>query len=138
MLNIREFEKTLNLQGVDRYDYNLLCEKYAEYFRDNAQPGDGVTLCFYSDAEAYTIIKRTAKTLTIQRDKATLSPDFKPEFIPGGFCGTVVNQHEQTYTYEPDPNGSVRIARWSEKKKGFYWHDLHVTPGRHEFYDYNF
>ena len=138
MLNIDEFESTLNLQGADRYDYNLLTEKYAQYFKENAKVGDGVTLCYWSDREAYSIIKRTANTITIQRDKAILSPDFKPDFIPGGFFGTVVNQHEQSYTYEPDPNGSIKVAHWSNKNNGFYWEGLHVVPGRREFYDYNF
>ena len=112
---------------------------YYEYFPKNAEVGDGVTLHYYSDAEAYTIIKRTATTLTIQRDKATLDPNFKPEIIPGGFVGHCINQHEQTYTYEPDPNGRIYKAYWSEAKKGYYVSGcLHVTPGRHEYYDYNF
>ena len=101
--------------------------------------GDGVTVHYWSDANAYTIIKRTAKSLTLQRDKATLSPDFKPEFIPGGFCAHCTNQYEQSYTYERDPNGRIMKAYWSEKKKCFFADkSLRVTPGRHEYYDYNF
>ena len=112
---------------------------YNEYFRDNAAIGDGVTVHFYTDAHAYTIIRRTAKTLTLRRCKATLDPNFKPNFIPGGFAGHVTNQSEQRYTYDEDENGSVRRANWSEKKHGFYvGRELSVSPGRHEFYDYNF
>lgn len=133
MLNMQEFRETL-----DTFDGNLIVRKYNEYVRDNAEVGDGMTLCYWTDKEAYTIIKRTAKTLTLRRCKAKLNPDFKPEFIPGGFVGTVINQHEQTYSYEEDPEGQVITAYWSEKEKGFYWHGLHVIAGRHEFYDYNF
>lgn len=44
--------------------------------------GDGVTINLWSDRHAATVIKVTAKTVTVRRDKATLNPDFKPEFIP--------------------------------------------------------
>jgi hypothetical protein len=27
---------------------------------------------------------------------------FKPDFVPGGFFGRVMNNSEQTYTYEED------------------------------------
>lgn len=64
--------------------------------------GDGVTINLWSDRHAATVIKVTAKTVTVRRDKATLNPDFKPEFIPGGFAAHCTNQSEQSYTYEPD------------------------------------
>lgn len=138
MITIREF-KDQYMSGRDRFDGNLVSQKYGEYFRDNAQVGDGATVCYFSDAHAYTIIKRTAKTLTLQRDKATLKQSFKPEFIVGGFCAHCTNQSEQDYDYERDPNGGIEIARWSERKKGFYVNGcLHVIPNRREFYDYNF
>ena len=138
MKTLVEFEKSLNLQGTDRFDGNLIIDKYAQYFRDNAEVGDGATVCYWTDRHAYTIIKRTAKTLTLQQDKAILDPEFKPEFIPGGFCAHCVNQADQTYQYDRNPNGRIIIAYWSKKKNGFYWQGLHVIPGRHEFYDYNF
>lgn len=101
--------------------------------------GTGATICLYTDRYACTVIKRTEKTLTLRRDKAVLDPAFKPDFIPGGFLGTVVNQNEQEYTYEEDPEGEIFRAYWSEKNKGFYVYKcLRVTEGRHEFYDYNF
>lgn len=101
--------------------------------------GDGVTLNYYSDREAYTVIARTAKTLTIQRDVAKLDPNFKPVFIPGGFAGTVINQHEQTYAYERNENGSILKCYWSERGQRFFYNGcIGVSKGRHEFYDYNF
>lgn len=100
--------------------------------------GDGVTYHLWSDSHACTVIKRTPKTITIQRDKAILSPDFKPEWIPGGFAAHCTNQDEQSYTYERDPGGETVTARWSEKRGGFVYLDKIVSLGRHEFYDYNF
>ncbi|MBO6270306.1 MAG: hypothetical protein J6N19_14345 [Clostridium sp.] len=105
----------------------------------NAKVGDGATVVYWTDREAGTIVKVTRKTITIQRDKATLSPDFVPEFIPGGFAGTVINQHEQEYTYERDPNGRKMTFHWSEKYQTYGQPgNLRAIKGRHEFYDYNF
>ena len=106
---------------------------------NHLQVGDGATIYYWTDAHACTVIKRTAKTLTLRQDKATLKESFKPEFIVGGFCAHCVNQSEQEYDYEPDPDGRIFTAYWSEAKKGFYVErTLRVGPGRHEFYDYNF
>lgn len=104
----------------------------------NVKVGDGITLCYYSDRKAYTIIRRTAKTITIQRDKAILNPNFKPEFIQGGFAGTCINQNEQEYIYERDENGRTLTLRWSDKYGKFVCKEANVRNGRHEFYDYNF
>ena len=103
--------------------------------------GDGVTLHLWSDAYACTVIARTAKTLTIQRDKAILDPDFKPEWIPGGFSAHCTNQDEQEYTYERNPKGETYRCTWSEKY-GRFQHggdgSMSISRGRYEFHDYNF
>ena len=103
--------------------------------------GDGVTMKLYSDAPAYTVIAKTAKTITIQRDTATLDPNFKPEWIAGGFAGHCTNQDEQTYTYERNPEGEKVRCYWSERL-GCYTtggdQSIRIRRGRHEFYDYNF
>lgn len=73
------------------------------------------------------------------RDKATLNPDFKPEFIPGGFAAHCTNQSEQSYTYEPDEKGEVTTFHWSDKFQRYGQPgNLTLSKGRHEFYDYNF
>lgn len=103
--------------------------------------GDGVTIHLYSDAHAGTVIKKTKTTITVQQDKATIDPNFKPEFIVGGFAGHCTNQHEQTYTYERNPNGNVTVYRWSKKYNRYQGGgdgSIIVTKGRREFYDYNF
>ena len=112
--------------------------KNEKNIRQTVKVGDGVTLRLWTDAEAYTVIRKTANTLTIRRDKATLDPAFKPEFEVGGFIARCTNQHEQSYLYEADPNGAVRRAYWSEKDRCYRADGMTVEMGRHEFYDYNF
>ena len=103
--------------------------------------GDGVTLNLYSDSQAHTVIARTGRTLTIQRDKAIRDPNFKPEWVPGGFSAICTNSAEQEWTYERDPEGSITRCHWSEKYG--VWQagsdgSMTVSRGRHEHYDYNF
>ena len=99
--------------------------------------GDGVTEKLWSDAHACTVIARTAKTLTIQRDKATLDPSFKPEWM-GTYC---TNSDDQSWTYERNPNGEIIKCRWSEKYGRWQTGSdgsIKIYRGRHEHYDYNF
>lgn len=120
--------------------------KRAEEFNENrlspatVKVGDGATVCLFSDRNAGTIVKVTKASITIQYDKATLDPNFKPEVIPGGFAGHCVNQEDQTYTYERNPEGRKEVFRWSNKYNHYQGKDgsIIVIKGRHEFYDYNF
>ena len=105
----------------------------------NVKVGDGATLNYWSDRHAGTIVKVTKATITIRRDKATKDPDFKPEFIVGGFSAHCTNQDEQAYIYEPDENGSLTTIYWSKKYNRYGTPgNLTASKGRHEFYDYNF
>lgn len=107
---------------------------------ENTDIGDGVTVRLWSDAHAYTVIGKTAKTITIQRDNAVLS-GFKPDFTPGGFVGHVHNQHEQGkyYVYTPNPDGETRkIHAGKDGVFREYHGGKALATGRHEFYDYNF
>lgn len=127
-------------ENEDKMSWHDLVTSYNRtYFRDNAEIGDGATVHYYSDEEACTIIKRTAKTLTLRRCKATLANGWKPEWVPGGFSAICTNNEDQQWEYEENPDGRIFIARWSEAKQGFYAEGcLYVTPGRREHYDYNF
>lgn len=106
----------------------------------NAKEGQGVTMHLFSDSHAGTVVKVTKSTITVQRDKATIDPNFRPNFTPGGFAGHATNNNEQTYTYERDEQGEKTVFRWSNKYKR-YIHTASgrkLTKGRREFYDYNF
>lgn len=59
--------------------------------------GDGATICLYSDRHACTVIAKTAKTITLRRDKAMLDPNFKlGRYTTGGdqSIGVSVGRHE--------------------------------------------
>lgn len=135
-----------NKGRADMADYytEKLREKIQEFDRthlvpSNAKVGEGATVLFWSDRHAGTIVKVTPKTIQIRRDKATLDPNWKPEIIPGGFAGHCINQSEQTYMYEEDPNGYLYKFHWSEKYQSFGTpNNLRALKGRHEYFDYNF
>jgi hypothetical protein len=121
-------------------------KEYAEEFNSkfltpaNVKVGDGVTMHLYSDAHAGTVIKKTKTSVTVQRDDATIDPNWKPEIQAGGFAGHCSNQDSQVYTYEQNPNGETITFRWSKKYGQFRNQKISqsLTKGRHEFYDYNF
>lgn len=95
--------------------------------RYNVQVGDGITICYYTDREAGTIIKRTKNTITYQQDKAIRIDD-------NGMSDC------QEYRYERDPNGKVEVYHWSHKYGCFRnsKNHLYVINGRHEYFDYSF
>lgn len=149
-------EKYRNKKDLSEEDRKVISRKIDDLFHKRMQlerdirtarnreldVGDGCTYHLYSDAYACTVIKKTKNTISVRRDKATLDPNFKPEFIPGGFAAHCINSSEQKYTYERDENGEVFKLWWSEKygqwRKGSGAGAFVLTPGRHEFYDYNF
>ena len=134
VFNNPEYKTLVNFQRkIEELEYELVV---AERFE--VKVGDGVTYRLWSDAQACTVIKRTAKSITIQEDEATLDPNFKPEIIPGGFIGHCVNQNEQTYSYKANPKGRKITARWSDKYGAFMYCGKAIFNGRHQFYDYNF
>lgn len=123
-------------QELEQLEFDLNREKNREI-----EVGDGVTYHLWSDAYACTVISRTAKRMVIQRDKATLDPSFKPEWIPGGFSAHCTNSEDQSYTYERDVRGEKYVCNWSEKHG--CWRSgsdasFRISRGRHEYYDYNF
>ena len=139
-----EFYKSLGFEVILE-TYNEKAKEKVALFRErfltpaSIQVGDGVTVNLWSDRYAATVIKVTKSSVTARRDKATLNPDFKPEWIPGGFAGHCTNQDEQTYSYEPDENGMEYTFRWSRKYQRYGQPgNLTLSKGRHEFYDYNF
>lgn len=134
-----EFWKACGSEIIDRT--KRLEADFARELNREIEVGDGVTMYLWSDSHACTVIARTAKTLTIQRDKAMLSPDFKPEWVPGGFSAICTNSEKQEWTYERDPDGEIIKCRWSEKYGR--WQSgsdgsIHIGRGRHEHHDYNF
>lgn len=94
----------------------------------------------YSDVNPYEIVRQISdKTLEIRAMNAERDPSWKPNFVPGGFCGTVTNQSEQQWIITRDENAQVVRIRLG--KHG--WKDAHgrryqLSDEPVKFYDYNF
>ena len=84
---------------------------------------------------------KTARKVIIRRMEAVIDPSFKPEVIPGGFCGHVVNQDDQKWIYTSNADNPTFAVRWSAKKNRWQ-----CSGGNHysmsdrpiKKYDYNF
>lgn len=114
--------------------------------------GDGVSVSVWSDVEAYTIIKKTPKTIVLRSDNAVLVNREDLVFHAGGFAAHCENQHDQRYTYEPDPEGfevKITLRRWTDedgnerrkwKKVGnqTFQQGGNAYAGRRKFHDFNF
>jgi hypothetical protein len=115
--------------------------------------GDGVSVKSYTDVDAFTIIAKTATTMTLRQDAATLLNRDELVFHAGGFAAHCSNQRDQRYSYKADPEGHVikiSLRRWSDpegnerrKWKRANSGALHDTggnayAGRRKFHDFNF
>ena len=95
----------------------------------------------YSDINPHEIVRRISdKTIEVREMKAERDPDWKPEFIPGGFSAHCTNQHGQRWIITSDPKSRVFRIRLS-KNKG--WQDAHgrsfdLSDSPRKFYDFNF
>jgi hypothetical protein len=116
--------------------------------------GDYVTVCMYSDRNAYEVVavSRTGKVITLRPLKATLLNGVgsgEPDALvshPGGFCHHVTGR--QRYRYEPElvppsgitPKQRQRRVHWSAKRGTYTTRGgvNRLIPGAHEHYDYNF
>lgn len=113
-------------------EYSPLIRKKDELERElyeaklfNINIGDGVTLWCWTDRYAYTVTKRTPKTIVVQRDNA-----IRTDKNGMSEC--------QDYRYECNLNGSTESFRWSDKKRRWVNRSYNLTLGRHEYYDYSF
>lgn len=88
--------------------------------------GMGATHLMWTDRNAYTIVEvRTAKKLLVRRDKAMRTDSF-------GMSDS------QSYTYEPDPEGEIKIIRLTKKGWTTKHGEKFVIGHRSEYYDYSF
>ena len=100
--------------------------------------GDHANVKMYTDVDPVTIIKKTATTLTVRYDKAKRDPDWKPEWIPGGFSAICTNDEDQRWIIDPDPDGRVETFRWHKNEHCYMNGGCRLTPGWRKYYDYNF
>lgn len=113
-------------------------EMYQEWYKEMTV-GDHAHVLLWSDIEPVTIIKQTATTLTVRYDKAERDPNWKPEWVVGGFSAICTNSSDQRWIIEEDPNGRTEVFRW-HRSTGEYVSSsgLRLRPEWHKKYDYNF
>ena len=94
----------------------------------------------YSDVYPYEIVRRVSdKTIEIRAMDAALDPEWKPEFIPGGFCAHCVNQHSQRWVYSSNPNNPLRRIRLTKRGwRGVGGAKFRLGSAPRKFHDYNF
>lgn len=94
----------------------------------------------YSDVNPFEIIRKISdKTIEIRAMNAERDPNWKPDFVAGGFCGTVVNQRDQRWIISS--NSEAPVVRIRLGKQG--WKDANgrrfqLADQPRKFYDYNF
>lgn len=106
----------------------------------NLPEGEYFTEIGYSQQYPWTVIKRTAKTVTLAKVVVDTDPEWmaKKEFYPGGFVGHTPNQHAQTWLFKginPTHTKTIRLNKRGQWKRG---ETLFIENRAREFYDYNF
>ena len=93
----------------------------------------------YSDITPYEVVRVVSgKTLEIRPMRTEPLP-WERQWVPGGFCGTIINQTDQKWSIESDPTAPVERIRlsktgeWRKRNRRFI---LDHEPVK--FYDYNF
>jgi len=94
----------------------------------------------YSDVNPFEIIRKISeKTVEIRAMNAEQDPNWKPDFVAGGFCGTVVNQRDQRWIISSRveaPVVRIRLGKQGWKDANGNRYQLADQPRK--FYDYNF
>lgn len=95
----------------------------------------------WSDINPFEVVKTVSdKTLEVRAMEAKLHPDWKPEFVPGGFSAHCTNNNEQDWVITSNTENKVFRIRlhangvWKDKNGNKY--HLNDKPIKH--YDYNF
>lgn len=94
----------------------------------------------YSDVNPFEIIRKISdKTIEIRAMNAERDPNWKPDFVPGGFCGTVVNQGDQRWIISSNAESPVvRIRLGKQGWKDANGRRFQLSDKPVKFYDYNF
>ena len=108
-----------------------------EYNR-SLEVGDHASVRLWTDEDPCTVIRKTKTTITVRYDKAEKDPNWKPEWITGGFSAICTNDHDQQWIITEDPEGHTETFYWSSKSNAYTHNGCRVTPGWHKYYDYNF
>ena len=100
----------------------------------------------YTDINPYEVIRVVSdKCLEIRSMKAEKNPDYKPDFVAGGFSAHCTNNRDQKWIITSDPQGhTIKVRKRKTQKnygEGIYWHNTaryRISDKPYKFYDYNF
>lgn len=91
----------------------------------------------YSDVEPYEIVRWVSETcIEIRFMNTVLSPDWKPNWVPGGFSAICTNISEQKWIITSNPANPV--TRIHKGKKGWKQGEFRLSHEPVKYYDYNF
>lgn len=94
----------------------------------------------WSDVHPFEVISMSpsGKTAKVREMNATLDPEWKPEWVSGGFAGHVTNNGTQRWLYSSNPDGHIVTVRLC--KRGWQSNQGRHVPSDHpvKFHDYNF
>lgn len=105
--------------------------------------GMGCSCWYGTDAYPYEVVKIVSdRCVEVRSMNAVLDPSYKPDIIPGGFCGQCTNVDEQKWIYSSNENGSIiKVSlHKAKKKKGWFGScggKFYFGQAR-KVYDYNF
>ena len=104
----------------------------------NLPEGEYYSEVGHSQLYPWMMVKKTPKTMVLAKVQVDPDPEWKEkmDYRPGGFCGHMANQGEQTWLYKGiDYGNQVRIYK---TKMGWSKNGVKFVSGAVEFYDYNF
>ena len=127
-----------NLEGSYEERQAAEAKMFEDWYRE-MEVGDHAHVNHWSDVSPVTIIKKTAQSMTVRFDKAELDPSWKPEWVAGGFSAVCLNNDDQKWIIEEDPNGKTETFRWHKRSNHFEnGCGETLVPGWVKHYDYNF
>lgn len=102
--------------------------------------GTGVTELLYTDSLPWEVVRVISdKTLEIRPMKAELNPNWKPEWVAGGFSAHCTNNGSQEWILSSNPDaGTIRIRKMKNRKNWTH-NGRRFSVGKAVMYhDYNF
>jgi len=94
----------------------------------------------YSDVNPFEVVRYVSLKTLVIREMVATEKAWMRQFMAGGFLGHVVNQEDQDWDIQPDPEAPVIRIR---KRKDGKWYDSHgaryaLAEKPVKFHDFNF
>ena len=98
--------------------------------------------CGWTDREPFEVVRVISEqTVEIRAMDCVQDPDWKPEWVVGGFSGICLNDKSQRWIITSNPDNPVTRIRWSKRnhqwQKGTYCR-FSMADEPYKYYDNNF